>query len=441
MVHRRGDQMWLRAAFGALLLLLAAFAASAAASDPAAQFKIDAAGHQRDLRDLYSIRRVAPPRRGAVDVESIASFLRAERQPSGYPDNTALLFYAAHDGKLRSYLIGKQGLIAFAEAAVDERDLWNAAERLRFALDVDGLERSRAPRWRGETTEPVPAPPKKPQPFNRAADAMAKLLLPAAIKRELAQVDHLVIIANGLIGTVPFAVLPISDDKVLIDAMSISLSAGLFDVDQMVEPWRGREEYRGALIVGDPLVPVQTQWDIPPLPGAETEAKRLGAMVDVAPLIGAEATKQAVQSRMQYASLLYFAAHGVSNPLDPLTGGMLMLSGPDVPSAFLSAKELQQFRMEASLAVLSACQSGLGKTHDGGVIGLARSFQKAGVPRVVMSLWNVSDAATLDLMESFNRHAMTQIPAQALRLAMLETREKYPEPAFWAPFTLFGTPR
>ena len=91
--------------------------------------------------------------------------------------------------------------------------------------------------------------------------------------------------------------------------------------------------------------------------------------------------------------------------------------------------------------VLSACQSGLGFNHDGGVIGLARSFQKAGVPRVVMSLWSVSDEATLYLMDHFQLQAMANVPAEALRLAMLDTRKKYPDPALWAAFTLFGTPR
>ena len=118
-----------------------------------------------------------------------------------------------------------------------------------------------------------------------------------------------------------------------------------------------------------------------------------------------------------------------------------MLAGPSPDEAFLTAGEVQQMRLQASLVVLSACQSGLGFAHDGGVIGLARAFQKAGVPRVVMSLWSVSDEATLYLMDRFQLTAMNNPPAEALRLAMLDARQKYPDPALWAPFTLFGTPR
>jgi len=96
---------------------------------------------------------------------------------------------------------------------------------------------------------------------------------------------------------------------------------------------------------------------------------------------------------------------------------------------------------DAKIAVLSACQSGLGKTHDAGVIGLARAFQLAGAPRVVMSLWKVEDAATNELMLTFVKRMKDNVPSEALRLAMMEVRQKHSEPSQWAPFVLFGTPR
>ncbi|MBA3766613.1 MAG: CHAT domain-containing protein, partial [Acidobacteria bacterium] len=87
------------------------------------------------------------------------------------------------------------------------------------------------------------------------------------------------------------------------------------------------------------------------------------------------------------------------------------------------------------------CQTGLGKVHDAGVIGLSRAFQIAGVPRVVMSLWSVNDKATAELMKSFVKYLQTHMPSEALRLAMLDVRKRRPEPSQWASFVLFGTPR
>ncbi|HEY0385468.1 MAG TPA: CHAT domain-containing protein, partial [Pyrinomonadaceae bacterium] len=124
----------------------------------------------------------------------------------------------------------------------------------------------------------------------------------------------------------------------------------------------------------------------------------------------------------------------------PLDGGFLVFSGAGGKESLWTAREIQQTRLRARLAVLSACQTGLGQAHDAGVIGLARAFQLAGVPRVVMSLWSVYDDATAELMQAFARRLRTHAPAEALRQAMLEVRKRRPNPAEWAAFVIFGTP-
>jgi CHAT domain-containing protein len=161
------------------------------------------------------------------------------------------------------------------------------------------------------------------------------------------------------------------------------------------------------------------------------------------PLIGREATKEAVIARAANADLLYFATHGAADASQPLDGGFLVFSGPNGTESVWTAREIQQTPLQARLAVLSACQTGLGRTHDAGIIGLARAFQLAGVPRVVMSLWSVYDDATAELMQAFARQLRsgTVAPAEALRQAMLEVRRRRPDPAEWASFVIFGTPR
>ncbi len=63
---------------------------------------------------------------------------------------------------------------------------------------------------------------------------------------------------------------------------------------------------------------------------------------------------------------------------------------------FLRLHEIYNLRLNADLVVLSACQTGLGKEVKGeGLIGLTRGFMYAGSPRVVASLWQVDDLATL----------------------------------------------
>jgi CHAT domain-containing protein len=89
----------------------------------------------------------------------------------------------------------------------------------------------------------------------------------------------------------------------------------------------------------------------------------------------------------------------------------------------LTAEGLISLRMEGlELAVLSACETGLGAYGDGeGVYGLQRAFHVAGCRNVVASLWKVDDDATQALMALFygNLWEKKMDPAEALRQAQL----------------------
>ena len=111
---------------------------------------------------------------------------------------------------------------------------------------------------------------------------------------------------------------------------------------------------------------------------------------------------------------------------------------------FLLAPEIYNLKLPATdLVVLSACQTGLGKEVRGeGVVGLTRGFMYAGAPRVVVSLWNVSDRATADLMKSFYQGMLAKglRPAAALRSAQIEMlkQRQWRAPYYWAAFGLQG---
>jgi CHAT domain-containing protein len=131
--------------------------------------------------------------------------------------------------------------------------------------------------------------------------------------------------------------------------------------------------------------------------------------------------------------------------------------------------------INASLVVLSGCETGLGKLSSGDeLVGLTRAFIYAGTPSVMASLWKVDDASTAHLMSSFYKNLRTRTKVEALRQAQLEmirgkvSREllaqrgvggvgklgqaataKSPSqnsisvshPYFWAPFILVGDGR
>ncbi|MBF0174203.1 MAG: tetratricopeptide repeat protein [Magnetococcales bacterium] len=94
------------------------------------------------------------------------------------------------------------------------------------------------------------------------------------------------------------------------------------------------------------------------------------------------------------------------------------------------------------LAVLSACETGLGEIHEGeGVYGLRRSFQEAGVQSVISSLWEVSDAGTQELMSNlYQRLQQGMNPHKALRetqLQMINSTE-WKAPYIWSAFMMTG---
>ena len=112
---------------------------------------------------------------------------------------------------------------------------------------------------------------------------------------------------------------------------------------------------------------------------------------------------------------------------------------PDgVDDGILTAKEISRLDFKGlDLVVLSACQTGLGDVTSDGVFGLQRGFKKAGAQTIVMSLWNVSDEATKDLMTEFYKNLVAGLTKRGAFVAAQEKlRQTYPDPKKWAAFIM-----
>jgi CHAT domain-containing protein len=72
------------------------------------------------------------------------------------------------------------------------------------------------------------------------------------------------------------------------------------------------------------------------------------------------------------------------------------------------------------------------------MVGLTRGFFYAGSSSVVASLWKVDDLATAYLMTRFYKELDLKDKRDALRIAQLETKRRYPHPYYWASFQLTG---
>jgi CHAT domain-containing protein len=124
-----------------------------------------------------------------------------------------------------------------------------------------------------------------------------------------------------------------------------------------------------------------------------------------------------------------------------LAGANKLQSGSD--DGVLTALEASGLDLWGTkLVVLSACETGVGKVSNGeGVYGLRRSLVIAGAESLVMTLWQVDDFATKDLMAGFYKKLAAGKPrSAALREIQLEiaAQEKYAHPFYWASFLPAG---
>lgn len=208
---------------------------------------------------------------------------------------------------------------------------------------------------------------------------------------------------------------------------------------------------------GGPLADVAKLKALPYLPGSKAELDALKRRYPAALVrTGAAATETAVRhgdaAALSQARFVVFSTHGLMAGSSFAEPG-LVLTPPDqateADDGYLSASEAAQLRLNAEFVVLSACNTAASDGRPGGegLSGLARAFFYAGARSVLVSHWEVSDAATTALIS--DTFAALDAPgadigdrARALQHGMREVRahREWRHPAFWAPFTLVGEP-
>ena len=169
---------------------------------------------------------------------------------------------------------------------------------------------------------------------------------------------------------------------------------------------------------------------IPRLPFSRREAERILAVASQAATFTATdfmASKATVTSaELGKYRYVHFATHGYLDSERPGLSALVfsMVDEQGEPQdGFLRANDIYNLKLPAELVVLSACQTGLGKEIKGeGLVGLTRGFMYAGAARVVVSLWNVNDKATAELMTKFYEKMLQQGSARPRRCARRRSR-------------------
>ena len=256
---------------------------------------------------------------------------------------------------------------------------------------------------------------------------------------------EIIIFPDRVFSRLPFAALKDKRGKYLSETFRIRIAPSLTTLKMIQDSPADYHSQTGALIVGDPdvgrVLYKEISCQIPRLPDASKEAKMIGRLLGVQPLLGKQATKKQILQSINSVSLIHFAAHGDDKRGEIFLAPPPMLNRtPQEEDYLLTMQEILQVRVRAKLVVLSCCHSANGKIRQEGVVGIGRAFLASGARSVLVALWAIEDKATYQLMIRFYEHLVRgESASESLHQAMKWMRENgYSKVGQWAPFMLIG---
>ncbi|MBS1653182.1 MAG: CHAT domain-containing protein [Bacteroidetes bacterium] len=294
------------------------------------------------------------------------------------------------------------------------------------------------------------------------------------LEKNLAGVSKIYLSLDGAYYQLSLNALADENGKYLIDKYNLQFVGNTKEILGVKEKEKLNTKPKTAFLIGNPFYGKNKLID--QLPGAEAEVKKITQLltsykVNCKSLYGINATEKQVKE-INSPAVLHIATHGYflpdlsqvetnkvlgidvsaakENPL--LRCGLLLANcdnvfdqnfkpSPNSENGILTAYEAMSMNLDKTdLVVLSACETGLGSVKQGeGVYGLQRSFLIAGANSIIMSLWSVSDEATMDLMTSFyTSYAKTGDKQQSFINAIKQVKTKYKDPFFWSAFIMLN---
>lgn len=183
-----------------------------------------------------------------------------------------------------------------------------------------------------------------------------------------------------------------------------------------------------------------------PIPGVFEEVNAIHKLISGDVFTGKLATERNFIDTAGYFDILHLAMHTVIDNNNPLYSKLIFTINDDpVYDGFLNTYEVFDLNLKARMVVLSACSTGGGEYNKGeGVISLARGFVYAGSPSMIMTMWEVEDKTSSELMKYFYKNLLKgQSKSKAMRNAKLTSiRKARPEnthPFFWSSFVVLGS--
>lgn len=282
--------------------------------------------------------------------------------------------------------------------------------------------------------------------FGESASTLYQKLLQPVLD-DLGEISEMVIVPDDILSRVPFEMLvsewsgkesSFKELNYLLKKVKVShLLSSKVSFNELTET-----QGKGMLgfgYAGEGIVDERAEMG--GLPGALKEINFLKSNFQGDYYIGKEGTKRQFLKKAGDYDVIHLALHGKSDSVNRYNSALVFNGDHDY---YMTSTDLYRTRLKSKLAVLSACETGIGKISEGeGSFSIARGFAIAGVPAIVTTLWKVNDEAGATITEQFYRNLQAgDKKDQALRQAKLKYLEESDNltssPFYWGNYILIG---
>ena len=300
--------------------------------------------------------------------------------------------------------------------------------------------------------------------FNKLSHQTYQTIFEPIMKQLSNKIESFIIVPDGAMSHFPF--------EVLTNKTVASASINYIQLPYLIRDYQFHYGYSGTLLIENKnnynVAPSNNQLlayaptyqgninsenrnladrdGISPLEGTTNEIKAISEYFKGTFNSSEKATESNFKNQATDFGLLHLAMHGKADLNYPDFAHLIFsnVEKDTINDGFLYHYEVAQMDMKAQLAVLSACETGIGKNVEGeGIMSLGRGFMYAGVPSVIMSLWKMNDYTSSQLMPMFYKNLSDGFRKdKALRKAKLDYLDnaamEEAHPFYWAGFVGFG---
>ena len=283
----------------------------------------------------------------------------------------------------------------------------------------------------------------KYQNYISNANTVFNKLVKQALENSPQSIDHLIIIPDGDLNSLPFEALLLDKNE-----LEVNKKFSVNNLSYLIEKYKVSYNFSSTLMINaaqKETKPTKESFlgicPVNDLTYSEKETDYIQSQLGGIALKHQNATFKKVKELIGQCQIVHFSTHATPNKDNPNLSEIELYNNEKIKNF-----EIEALKLNAELVVLSACETGIGQQLKGeGVMSLARSFQLAGSPATVASLWKVNDASTADLMKYFYDFLkMGKTKSDALQMAKLKYLDDVKaspfksQPYHWSAFIQVG---